>query len=278
MASRLGTLLIQLATRPESSGRRSWLTFSLRTALLIVTLLCVWLAIESTHARRQKIAIAKLQELGGRIGFDYQYDRPGKWKSKPQPSAPRWLRSAIGDDYFRRVVIVNFDEGSDPTDNDLAILHDLPDLRELTLMNRTKITDCGLCNLSALPRLEVLALDGTNIDGSGLGHLPSPRRITGLSLSNAPVTDEALIHIEKMSNLKWLILINTKITDQGLAHLASLKSLESLQLQGTAVTDEGLAHLKMLPSLKRLLLDGTQTTAAGRADLRLALPTCQVAD
>jgi hypothetical protein len=257
---------------------RWWLKFSLRSALLIVTLLCIWLAVESTRARRQKQAIATIQQLGGRIAFDYQLDRHRKWTKRKVPAAPQWLTAAIGDDYFRHVVLINFDEGSDPTDDDLAILQDLPDLRELTLMNRTKFTDAGLRNLSALPRLEVLALSGTKVYGSGLAHFRYPERISGLSLDNAPITDEALMHVGKMSNLKWLVMNNTKITDKGLAHLASLKSLESLQFRGTAVTDDGLAHLKSLSSLKQLLLDDTQTTPAGRARLKQALPGCQGLD
>jgi hypothetical protein len=109
---------------PKSSSRRSWLRFSLRT-LLGVTVLCVWLAVESSRARRQKSAITTVQQMGGRLGFDYQLERRGKWKSKPRPSGPEWLRRVIGDDYFRRVEIVHFDEGSDPSDHDLAVLHDL---------------------------------------------------------------------------------------------------------------------------------------------------------
>src|SRR6476660_2290546 len=97
-----------------------WLKFSLRTALLSVTLLCIWLAVESTRARRQQRAIAAIQQLGGRIGFDYQLDRSHKWTKRKGPAAPQWLREGIGDDYFRRVVLINFDEGSDPTDDDLA--------------------------------------------------------------------------------------------------------------------------------------------------------------
>jgi hypothetical protein len=197
-----------------------------------------------------------VQKLGGRIGFDYQFDALGKWKVKSvqQPTTPAWIRRAIGDDYFRRVVIINFDEGSDPTDQDLTVLHDLPDLKQLTLMNRTGITDDGLRNLSGLRHLEVLALSGTKVKGSGLGHIRSPRRIEGLTLDDAPGTDEELAHIEKLTSLKWLNLNNTRITDKGLVHLASLKSLEALQICGT------------------------QTTPSGRATLRQALPNCKVSD
>jgi hypothetical protein len=278
MRYRLRTLLGILPGGVQLPGYRTWLRFSLRTALIVVTLLCIWLAAESSRARRQQNAIATLQQLGGRIGFDYQLERPGKWKSKPNPVGPEWLRRAIGDDFFRRVVIVNFDEGSDPADRDLAVLRELPGLLELTLMNRTRITDEGLRNLSGLRQLKVLALNGTKIDGSGLGHVPFPRRIEGLALSDAPVTDEALMHIEQMTNLKWLILTNTKITDRGMSHLAALKSLEDLQIEGTVVTDEGLGYLKAMTSLKRVLLGDTQTTANGRAGLRQALPNCRVSD
>jgi hypothetical protein len=118
-----------LAADPQISGYRALLRFSLRTALLVVTLLCIWLATETSRARRQQSAITTLRKLGGRIGFDYQLERPGKWKSEPRPRGPQWLRRTIGEDYFRSVVIVNFDEGSDPTDDDLAVLQELPSLR-----------------------------------------------------------------------------------------------------------------------------------------------------
>jgi hypothetical protein len=219
-----------------------------------------------------------VQKLGGRIGFDFQFDARWKAKQIQQPTTPPWIRRAIGDDYFRRVVVVNFDEGSNPTDHDLTVLHDLPDLKQLTLMNRTGITDDGLRNLSGLRHLEVLALSGTKTEGAGLGHIRYPRRIEGLALDDASVTDEQLVHVENMLNLKWLTLNNTRITDKGLIHLASLKSLADLQICGTAVTDDGLMHIKMLPSLKRVLLDKTQTTASGRATLRKALPNCKVDD
>jgi len=224
------------------------------------------------------MAIETVQQLGGRIGFDFQYDRPGKWKNKPQQAAPVWLRRAIGEDYFRRVVIVNFDEGSDPSDDDLSVLQDLPDLRELTLADRTRITDKGLRNLSGLRRLQVLVLSGTQSEGRGLAYLRSPQRVEGLALHNAPITDEALAHVGKMSSLKWLILSGTRITDNGLVHLSSLRSLEDLQIHETAVADKGLRHLESIGSLKRVLLDSTQTTADGRASLRRALPNCKVSD
>jgi hypothetical protein len=269
----LRTLLI-----PRVTGPSSWLRFSLRTALIVVAIFCIWLSIESSHARKQKNAIETVRKLGGMLAYDFQMDRNGQWKRPFQPRGPQWLRKAIGDDYFQRVVVVNFDEGSDPTDDDLAVLHNLTDLRTLTLMNRRRITDDGLRFVAGLRRLQKLSLDGTNIDGSGLAHIRSLKGIELLTVSGTPLSDEGLEHIVTLSNLKMLDLSNTKITDKGLIHLASLKSLESLQIRDTAVTDNGLMHIKVLPSLKLVLLDKTKTTTSGRANLKQALPNCKVSD
>lgn len=267
MRSRLRTLL----TQPQR-----WMRFSLRAVMLAVAAICVWLGIESSRARTQTAAIAEIQRLGGRLAYDFQMDRQGRWIDNPRPSAPDWLVRAIGDDYFRRVAVVNFDEGSDPTDSDLAVLKDVPQLRVLTLMNRQQVTDSGLHFLSHQKQLQKLSLDGTSVEGHGLAYLRSPDAIELLGISNSPFSDAGLKHIAQMSSLKVLIVRNTKITDNGLAYLASLPALESLQIDRTAVTDSGLRHLVNIKSLKKVLLDETQTTERGRADLRQALPGCKV--
>lgn len=100
---------------------RRWMRFSLRALLIAIAIVGVWLGLESSRARKQKRAVATIESLGGRLGFDFQLDRQGSWKVDPRPSAPDWLIKAIGDDYFRRVVVVNFDEGSDPTDSGLTV-------------------------------------------------------------------------------------------------------------------------------------------------------------
>jgi hypothetical protein len=45
---------------PPAPPRRRWFRISLRTLLLLVTVLCIWLGVKVNLARRQKEAIAAL--------------------------------------------------------------------------------------------------------------------------------------------------------------------------------------------------------------------------
>jgi hypothetical protein len=261
--------------RPAPPERR-WLRFSLKTIFVLVTLYCVWLAVVTLQARKQQRAVKRIQELHGAVAFAFELDAQGNWKQNPQPFVPAWIRNALGEDYFRRVAIVNFDEGSDPTDDDLRVLEGLTDVQQLTLSNRKKITDAGLAHVAGLKHLNVLVLDGTSVTGPGLRHLRGLEPLEGLTFASTPLADEGLEHLAVLPNLRWLQLNDTKITDEGLRRLAGLQSLEDVQLVNTNVTDAGLKHLESLHRLKQILLRGTKTTPEGRAALQKALPSCRV--
>jgi hypothetical protein len=256
--------------------KRRWLRFSLKTFFLFTTLLCVWLASQSIRVHKQRRALDQIQKLGGSVGFDFQLDAADNWKSNRIRLAPRWMRDAIGEDYFRRVAILNFDEGSNPTDADLALLTALPDLRELTLADRRNITDAGLVHLAQLRDLRVLDLKGTLVIGPGLRHLQSLSTLEGLSLANSPLTDEGLQFLTHLSNLRWLHLSSTNISDDGLRYVSSLRRLQDLQLVNANVTDVGLNQLKSLSQLKRILLYGTNVTHEGVEQFQKDLPACQI--
>jgi Leucine-rich repeat (LRR) protein len=252
-----------------------WWRFSLKFLLLVLTATGVWLAAVSNRARSQKRAVDRVQELGGGVAFDYQFDANMNWRKDPKLPAPVWLIDLIGEDAARSVTIVNFDDGSDPTDDELVVVERLTDLKQLTLMNRKRITDDGLRHLIKLSKLEVLALNGTNIRGKGLQNVVHMQQLTGLTLDNTPLTDDALEYIGQLDNLQWLFLSNTRITDDGLKHIATLRRLEDLQLRGTSITDEGVKHLYGMTSLTRILL-GDDVSREGRAALQAKLPKCQV--
>jgi Leucine-rich repeat (LRR) protein len=262
----------KLAAAPN---RTRWFRFSLRFLLLAVAALCVWLAVVSNRARRQKQAVDRVDELGGQVAFDYQFDANLNWRKDPKLPAPTWLTDLIGEDFARSVVIVNFAEGSDPTDEDLSVVERLTDLKQLSLFNRKRISDDGLAHVRRLSNLEVLALNGTNIRGEGLQHIANLRNLTGLTLDNTPLGDEGLEYIGQLPKLEWLHLSNTRITDDGLRHIALLGDLEDLQIRGTSITDAGIKHLARMTSLKRVLL-GDNVSKEGRTWLQGQLPKCTV--
>src|SRR6185295_11304635 len=205
--------------QPTPSPKRRWLTFSLRGAFILLTFLCICLAILSVlaqRARNQKQAVSDVLAHGGHLRFDYQEDATGAVNDKAQPRAPQWLRRALGEEYFRKVVTVglstgNFTQQPKATDADLAIFQSLGDVTTVELGGNPGITDAGLIHLAGLEKLRILYLYRTEVIGPGLQHLP--RNLEGLGLQHAPAGDEGLIHLKSLPKLRWLNLSNTKITD-----------------------------------------------------------------
>src|SRR5712691_4652446 len=98
-------------------------------AASLVGLLTAWSALWGAWAemaRQQKVE-------GGKLNV---YD------PKALPRAPKKLREALGDDFFRVVVFVSF-RGTPVIDEDLKQLKKLPNLENLDL-TRTRITSAGL--------------------------------------------------------------------------------------------------------------------------------------
>ncbi len=192
--------------------KRRWFQFSLRTLLLIVTILAVgpggWLIYEQNQARRNKAAAELLRKVGGEVY-----------------ATPRWLWTLIEPGSPGMVVGVGF-RYRPVTDSDLEPLSSLTDLVWLDL-NDTPVGDDGLVHLAGLSRLKRLRLDETQI------------------------TDTGLAHLSGMTGLQQLNLYKSQITDAGLVYLTALTNLEELNLQRTQVTAEGAAKLqKELPKCK----------------------------
>src|SRR5687768_5828568 len=147
--------------QPTPRPKRRWLTFSLRGAFLILSILCICLAILSVcaqRARNQKQAVSHVLAHGGHLRFDYEVDPTGHSNDKTQPQAPQWLRRTLGEEYFRKVVTVglatgHFTQPPKATDADLAIFEKLGDVTTLELGGNPGITDAGLIHLAGLKKL-----------------------------------------------------------------------------------------------------------------------------
>jgi hypothetical protein len=266
-------------------SKKRWLRYSLRTGLIVVTLLCVWLAFESIRARRQKAAVEQIAAHAGVAIFDYEFDDKDQRIKDAQPPGPEWIRKAVGDDYFRKVKVVDLSYGSrrresgqaEVVDDDaLAIFAHLTDVTTVEISNNQAITDKGLVHLAGLKKLQTLYLYDTRVEGDGLRHIARLPALTSLHLGYTPLTDEGLRQVGQMTQLTWLPIHNTNITDDGLKYLAPLTDLETLQLRCTDISDAGLRHLEKLPALKSISLTNTNVTAEGVRRLAAALPGCQV--
>jgi hypothetical protein len=276
------------------AGMKSrWFRFSLRTLLLLITALCVWLGVQVKSARRQRDAVANLLKAGAMVRYDYEEvprPRPAGTPVGRQVSdtmfdqnqlqpGPAWLRKRIGDDYFRSAVAVwLYPPTSTIQKSDLDELANLPYIRDFCFDGRdTSIHEEDITALQELHQLEVLQLIRVRVNGSVLARLPNPTRLKRLSLTQSDIDDIALERIEKMTELRDLWLDGTHITDAGLQHLRSLKNLGNLFLEAAPITDTGLQHLYDLKTLTFLNLHScSNLSEAGVSKLRAALPNANI--
>jgi Leucine Rich repeat len=270
--------------------RPRWLRFSLRTLLVMMTVLCVWLGIQVNAARRQKQAVEAILKAGGSVNYTYQLrpdaDRfvgPGfsmfPCARNASIPGPTWLRKLIGDDYFRtafQVQIALNDEDSSKAA--IRAIANLPTIRCVSLIVRerdSKVQDSVLAPLGRLTKLERLSLRDTQVSGEFLSQLDNPAGMVQLSITGLVhnIDDAAMAQIGKMTNLEVLDLLNcNQVTDAGLVHLSKLTSLKVVSLQFFGrITDAGLKHLAGLNRLTDVFVGGG-VTANGIRELQLSLP------
>jgi len=171
---------------------------SLRTALVIVTVLCIILAVKAKQIRDQKQAVDAILATGGRIYYDDELD--------PETCAPasatwtrRWLNKSLGREYVAKVSLVTlYPTHVACADEQVEMLAGIPYLRNLA------IWPGGIGSRSTL-------------DTSAPGGL----------------TDDGLRYIAThLPNLRHLSVTASTATTNGLEHLEKLDQLESLQLGG----------------------------------------------
>ena len=120
------------------TAKRRWFRYSLRTFLLVIALLCVWLGIQVNAARRQRDMVAAILRAFGEVHFDYQMvpgksGKPGDFvidRNSPPPG-PAWLREFIGEDYFQTAIGVSLANGP-LSESDFARLAELRQLLFIT--------------------------------------------------------------------------------------------------------------------------------------------------
>lgn len=264
------------------SARRGWyVRFSLRTLLLAIAAVSIWLGVQVNRARYQRLAVEELRNLGCDIFYDnarrpwgYTWI-PAYENNRDQVMRDRlWFDKYFSEDLAHNVIEVFFPEHAN--DDDLAILKNLPYLTTVELSD-SKITNAGLQQLEGLAQLRVLRLDNTTIDDDGFIHLSKLSSIIGLNLSGTRIGDRGVEIICGLQSLRHLELKGTQLTDRGAKHLAKLKNLDGfLDLSHTKLTDASIPILRQLTKLTVLRLYATNLSTQGIEELRLALPTTGV--
>jgi len=197
--------------------KRSWVQFRLITVFVVVTGLCVWLAVQVNRAHRQRDAVAAIHALGGAVMYDYDFDAAGNQIRNAEPPEPAWLRRLLGVDFRNRATWVYL-AGAPTTDADLVHLCNLPKLNWLHVGNKP-ITDAGLAHLARCTQIESLDLGGTEITDVGLDKLTSLRRLKILDIGGTKISDAGAKRLEGFEHLAEIFVGNTQITPDGIEQL-----------------------------------------------------------
>jgi Leucine-rich repeat (LRR) protein len=149
-----------------------------------------------------------------------------------------------------RIITVDLSD-TNATDEELAAISVLPEVRTINCSNAHRITGKSLGLLAKLKNLETLYLVDTALDDDGMSRLRGLTSLKTLNLDGTPITDAGMPAIDNLVNLQTLVLGNTKITDKSLVQLRDLRELSTLILRNTKTTPQGVKELhRMLPDVR----------------------------
>jgi hypothetical protein len=181
-------------TNPKTTKSRRWFRFSLRTLLVMVTVMSVvlgWAAWELEQRRREKVAIAWVVEMGGDADFFFNDGDQRNWWEKTKD---RWFGDRIRDVsiYHRQRI-------------DLSPLAEMEKL-ECLYLTLGQMSD--LSPLAELKNLEVLWLFGNRfLDDTAQVYDVSPlaelKNLEVLWLTDTPVND-----LSPLAELKNIIIVH----------------------------------------------------------------------
>jgi hypothetical protein len=183
---------------------RRWFQFKLRTLLLLVSLLAIWLGWQTHQARQQRLAVADVEAIGGVVSYSYEADDHGYPVADSKSSIPSWLVNLVGKDFFYSVIGVDF-----PAPEDSHSSHPI-----------IRVYDKDAILLSRLPRLRRLRLDCTQIGDEGLRYISRLSQLRSLDLTCTHVTDDGISCLEEMDELQWVSLAWTNVSRSGFERLS----------------------------------------------------------
>lgn len=233
-----------------------WLVprFSLRTMLLLMTVLCLLLGSGILRAERQRVACRKLTENGWGWSFEQSEDDFNPYRdvlNQKEPWWVRWLsedvRRSHGVHYWRSVETVYDNDAKAP--EMFAAIAQLPALRELIITHGEHPSGRAIWPLvGRLRNLRKLVLRQTTVDDEGLAHMGRLTALTHLNLDDTIVGDQGVKQLSRLTSLENLSLNDTNVTDESIPYLVALPRLKRVDLSNTRVTPQGLQALRRRPS------------------------------
>lgn len=266
---------------PKTPRKLPRFRFSLRTLLIVNTLLSIGFGLFFSRVQNERWAAKAIAEANGIIVYDWQVRPAGSdSKFKPTPPGPKWLRKHLGAHWLDRIVEVSLNGyGNRSKKNRFSEvgphLTKLRALRSLTLWGG-KLDHAGYQLLGRLTQLEKLHLRlKSEIGQQSAVAIARVTSLRELSLDKARISPEALQELAKLPNLESLDIdcgyldLSTGVTitrhqlhDEAAKAIATFPKLRKLMLFATQITDEGMAALCQLSQLKTLVVSSPNITSA----------------
>lgn len=158
------------------------------------------------------------------------------------------------------------------TPNCAICLYGMKNLTELNITN-TDINDKALANLPALRRLEVLEARELGHISNTIKAIAGSTRLHKLTLSNSAIDDNTVKLIGKDQNLEYLSLSeNPAVTANGIKFLAPLKRLSHLNLLNCRVGPEVIETITNFRHLQELKINTAKWSRDEIINLKASLP------
>lgn len=242
--------------------------FRIGTLFLLLGACAFFVAIQTQHGHNQRIVFNLVNELGGRVRYDYE-PREGDWLSvwnsypigyrqsnRPQPMGPSWAHYWLGEEHFHRITAVELashelkPEFVMETEVEVFSLDDPPDQSRaatpsVRVLGPTEKQQ--LQQLCSLGRIEHLKFESVLVDDSILKILAGCQSLKSLSISPVAFSDEQLQALANCKNLELVELFEAapdapqslryKVTDDGIRTLTD--SLPECTVQTTGFDHYG---------------------------------------
>ncbi len=155
-----------MSQRASSRFPWQWLRGSVRSLMLLVLMLAIWLAWITHCARVQHDAVAAIIKSGGQVVYDGNWDTGGG--ESDGFLRPKWLVDLIGIDYLSNVTEVSLNGGAYDADPEMIHIGRLTRINKL-IIRYSSITDAGLRPLRSLKNLKQVFLRCAPICDEGHG-------------------------------------------------------------------------------------------------------------
>jgi len=223
-------------TTAKPPHKRRWLNISLRSLIVIWSLVAVWLAIQVNRARTQAQAVRELGEVGNIVYAHELVPSAGggnRYDIGAEAPGPRWLRHQVGDDFFREVERIAIS----PTDRHMTMVSELPQVQGIAIA-AYKLTDAGVRKLAHLTKLKRLQLHhGHGLTDDAFTFLGRLHNLEYVDIRTTPVGDRTLSYLEACSTLKQVVISNTLVTQGGIEKLKN--ALPNARVQAFQIEQYG---------------------------------------